>query len=49
MENGFIMMPSIIGANAAVKNVHLLLIVDQNVRHVSSIFSLMVLPAIVPQ
>ena len=39
-------MPSIVGADAAVKIVHLLLIVDQNVRHIGFTSFLMVLPAI---
>ena len=41
------MLPSIVvGTDAAYKIVHLLLIVDRNVRHVSYTFSAMVLPEI---
>ena len=40
------MMPSIVGTVTAYKIVHLLLIVDRNVRHVSYTSSAMVLPAI---
>ena len=40
------MMPSIVGSVAAYKIVHLLLIVDIYVRHVSYTSSAMVLPAI---
>ena len=43
------MMSSIVGADAAVKIVNLLLILDQNMRHVSFISSPLVLPATVPQ
>ena len=40
------MMPSIVGTNDAYKIIHLLLIVDRNICHISYISSVMVLPAI---